>query len=275
MFSVLVLTLNEEENLPGCLESVSWCEDVVVFDSYSTDQTVEIAKERGARVQQREFDDYASQRNAALQRVEYEHPWVLMVDADERVSEELREEIREILPTVSEATAMFRMRRKDFLMGRWLKRSSGYPTWFGRLVRPNQVEVKREINEEYDALGEVRDLRSHLLHYPFNRGIGHWIERHNDYSRMEAEALIEESREPVEWGTLLSSDPVERRRTLKNIAYRLPFRPFIVFLYLYIFRLGLLDGKPGFTFATLRSIYEYMIDIKVKGLRRRKKGLPI
>jgi len=275
MISVLILTLNEEVNIAGCLDSVNWADDVVVFDSYSTDQTVEIAESRGARVQQHEFDDYASQRNAALRNVEYKHSWVLMVDADERVPRELHNEVEEKLSTVPDSVALFRMRRKDFFMGNWLKRSSGYPTWFGRLVRPQRVEVKREVNEEYHAEGEIRNLQAHLLHYPFNKGIGHWVSRHNRYSRMEAEALLEETEERLEWKLLFSRDPVERRNALKQVAYRLPFRPLFVFVYLYFLRLGFLDGQPGFFYAMLRAFYEFLIDLKRREICRRKDGVQV
>ena len=95
--SVLVLTLNEEVNLPGCLESLTWSDDIVVFDSLSTDRTVEIARSVGARVVQRKFDNYAAQRNAALTEVEYRYPWVLMVDADERWPSRIVDEIRDVI----------------------------------------------------------------------------------------------------------------------------------------------------------------------------------
>src|SRR5512147_2257182 len=95
--SVLILTLNEEANLPDCLRSVSWSDDIVVFDSYSSDRTVQIARAAGAHVVQRTFDDYASQRNAALTQVQYKHPWVLLVDADERWPREIYEEIQEAI----------------------------------------------------------------------------------------------------------------------------------------------------------------------------------
>ncbi|MDI9432167.1 MAG: glycosyltransferase family 2 protein [Planctomycetota bacterium] len=272
--SVLILTLNEEANLPGCLESVGWSDDVVVFDSFSTDRTVEIAESAGARVVRRRFDNYAAQRNAALTEVEYKHPWVLMLDGDERISAEARSEIERAL-TNSNGTTLYRVRRKDMFTGRWLKRSSGYPTWFGRLFRVGRVRVEREINEQYHTDGEVGYLENHLIHYPFSKGVAFWLERHNRYSTMEARALVEESRARLGIGGLFSSDPTVRRRAGKQLAYRLPCRPFLVFCYLYFFRRGFLDGMPGLTYCRLRAIYEYMIDLKVRELRRREKGLPI
>jgi len=273
--SVLILTLNEEINLPGCLESVSWSDDIVVFDSLSTDRTVEIAETVGARVIQREFDNYAAQRNAALNDVEYKYPWVLMIDADERPTPGLVEEIQKVVNSEDMNITLYRTRRKDMFLGKWLKRSSGYPTWFGRLFKAGKVHVLREINEEYHTDGEVGYLQEHLVHFPFNKGISFWFERHNRYSSMEAAALAKEIRDRWRVRDLFSSDPARRRKCLKQLAYRMPFRPFLVFCYLYIFRLGFLDGIPGLTYCRLRAMYEYMIDLKVKELRRREKGLPV
>src|SRR5262245_40364755 len=112
--SVLILTLDEEVNLAGCLDSVAWCDDVVVLDSFSRDGTVDIARARGVRLFQRQFDNYANQRNYGLRDLSYKHEWVLMLDADERVPHELREEIEQRTRDAPASIAMFRMRRRDF-----------------------------------------------------------------------------------------------------------------------------------------------------------------
>lgn len=268
--SVLILTLNEEINLLECLQSVSWSDDIVVFDSFSSDRTVEIAKSKGARVFQRKFDNYAAQRNAAFE-VDYKYPWVLMVDADERWPKEIVEEIKSAIAHNGNIT-LYHFLRKDMFMGRWIKRSTGYPTWAGRLVKLGKVSVKRDINEEYHTVGEKGYLKSHFIHYPFKKGIAFWLERHNRYSSMEAESLIKELQGKPNLKNIFSTDPTLRRKSLKQLAYRLPFRPFLVFCYLYFFRMGFLDGIPGLTYCRLRSMYEYMIDLKVKELRRRKNG---
>ncbi len=275
MISVLILTLNEEVNLPGCLESVQWSDDVVVFDSFSDDRTIEIAEQAGARVFQRRFDNYANQRNAAFTDVEYKYPWILMLDADERTTPEMVAEIKGIVSGGETPITLYRLRRKDMFMGKWLRRSSGYPTWFGRFFRAGTVTVEREINEEYHTDGEIGLLSSHLWHYPFNKGISYWFERHNRYSSMEAVSLAAETKDALPWHLLSSQDPAERRKILKQIAYRLPGRPVLIFMYLYFFRLGLLDGFPGFTFCVLRMIYEFMIDVKIRELHRRRQGLPV
>jgi glycosyltransferase involved in cell wall biosynthesis len=273
--SVLILTLNEEINIGACIDSCRWSDDLVVFDSCSSDRTCEIALAKGARVFQRPFDNYAAQRNAALSTVTYAHPWVLMVDADERVPADLAAEIADSVRRVNERVVMLRMRRKDFFLGKWLKRSSGYPTWFGRLVMPGRVHVQREYNEEYIADGDVAHLTAHLHHLPFNKGIDYWYERHNRYSNMEATLTLKMRSAPISSFNLFVADAIERRRRLKQIAYRMPMRPLMVFLYLYIVRLGILDGRAGFYFSRMRAAYEMMIDLKIIELERRKRGLPI
>jgi glycosyltransferase involved in cell wall biosynthesis len=273
--SVLILTLNEEANLADCIDSCSWCDDVIVFDSLSQDRTREIALAKNARVIERPFDNYAAQRNAALTSVQYKHPWVLMVDADERVPADLAAEASAKAAAADPEMVMFRMRRKDFFLGQWLKRSSGYPTWFGRLVRIGRVRVERDVNEEYIADGRIEHLNSHLHHYPFNKGVAYWFERHNRYSSMEALAKVSMAVAEHKAWSLFGADPVARRRTMKQMLYRVPARPFIVFLYLYFIRLGVLDGHAGFQFSRMRAIYESLIDVKVMEIRRRQRGLAV
>jgi glycosyltransferase involved in cell wall biosynthesis len=273
--SVLILTLNEEANLAECIDSCGWSDDVVVFDSLSQDRTREIALAKNARVFERPFDNYAGQRNAALTTVRYKYPWVLMVDADERVPADLAAEAAARVDAALPGTVMFRMRRKDFFLGRWLKRSSGYPTWFGRLVLIGRVHVERDVNEEYVADGGIEHLNSHLHHFPFNKGIAYWFERHNRYSSMEAIAKVSMQSDPLASRALFSADPVARRRALKGLLYRFPARPLIVFLYLYVVRLGMLDGRAGFHFSRMRAMYESLIDVKVLERRRRQRGLAV
>ena len=270
--SIIILTLNEESNIADCIDSCAGSDDIVVFDSLSRDRTREIALAKGARVVERAFDNYAGQRNAALTEVVYKHAWVLMVDADERVPPDLASEISAKVRGADTDTAMFRVRRKDFFLGQWLKRSSGYPTWFGRLLRVGRVHVQREVNEEYIADGHIGYLESHLHHFPFNNGIAYWFERHNRYSSMEAAAKISVHLEPSTFSAILSRDPIDRRRALKQLLYKVPFRPFIVFLYLYIVRLGVLDGRAGFYFSRMRAVYEFLIDLKVLEAKRRQRG---
>jgi glycosyltransferase involved in cell wall biosynthesis len=273
--SILILTLNEEVNLEACLASVRWADDIVVFDSFSSDRTVAIANAAGARVFQRTFDNYANQRNHALQDVTFRNAWVYMMDADERIPDDLRAEMLAAVANAPADVTVFRLRRKDFLFGRWLRRSSGYPTWAARLFRKGSVWVEREINEELHTNGKAANLAGHFIHLPFNTGVVHWFHRHNRYSSMEAVWLLQEIRNPLSWCDLFNRDPTVRRKHIKQLAYRLPGRPLLAFAYLYVVRLGFLDGIPGLHYCLLRMMYEYMIDIKVKELRRRQDGLPV
>ena len=159
--------------------------------------------------------------------------------------------------------------------GKWLKHSLASSTWGGRLVRIGSVRVERDINEEYHTEGKKGYLNGEFEHHPFNKGIAFWLERHNRYSSMEAAALIQEVRGRLRFRDLFSGDPTVRRKYLKQLAFRMPCRPSLVFCYLYFVRLGFLDGRAGLTYCRLRAMYEYMIDLKVKELRRRDKGLPV
>jgi glycosyltransferase involved in cell wall biosynthesis len=261
--SVLILTYDEAINLPDCLSSVAFSDDVVVLDSGSSDGTVQLAESAGATVLNRPFDNYAAQRNFGLAH-DFKHDWILMLDADERIPEDFVDELRSVTEQVGNPVTLYRMRRKDMFMGRWLKRSSGYPTWFGRLFRKGAVRVEREINEEYYTDGEIGLLDGHLIHYPFNKGISYWLERHNRYSSMEAVKLSEERAEPIVWKDFLSKDPMLKRKAFKAFAYRMPFRPLLTFCFLYFVKLGFLDGKAGFHFSLMRSVYEYMISLKMQ-----------
>jgi glycosyltransferase involved in cell wall biosynthesis len=272
--SILILTLNEAVNIGACLDSVSWCDDVVILDSGSSDGTVALALERGARVVSRPFDDYASQRNFGLSTVDYRHDWVLMLDADERVPADLVREMRQAVAAAADDVALFQLRRRDWLLGRWIRHSSGYPTWFGRLGRRGRVSVQRPINEEYHASGRVLTLLGHLDHYPFNKGFDEWIAKHNRYSSMEA-ALFEQRRAQPQSGSVFARDPMLRRKAIKERVYRLPGRPLLMFLALYLVRGGILEGRAGLTFCLLRAWYEFMIDVKRRELRRRAAKLPV
>jgi glycosyltransferase involved in cell wall biosynthesis len=265
--SALILTHNESLNLPRCLAALTWCDDVVVLDSYSTDTTPEIARAAGARVVQRPFDDYATQRNFGLHEIDFRHDWVLMLDADEVLTDELRSQVWRVAQSAPPEVVMYLVRRKDFYLGRWLRHASGYPTWFARLMRPRQVRVERAINERYLADGGVGRLSGHLLHYPFAKGMSDWISKHNRYSSMEAELIIRESGAAIDLRGLVARDPVTRRKAQKALVYRFPARPLIVFLAFYLLRGGILDGMPGLRFCLLRACYELMISCKVAQAR--------
>jgi glycosyltransferase involved in cell wall biosynthesis len=273
--SVLILTLNEEHNLPSCLESLKWCDDIVVFDSFSTDRTVEIATSAGARVVQRIFDDEKSQREASL-KIPFKHLWVYNPDADEITPPDLHEEIVKVISDPNRKEVAYRVRFRTMFMGRWIRHSSLYPTWVVRLFRPEKLSFSRNINLQYIIDGPEGRLDCHFEHHSFNKGLNAWVEKHNRYSWHEARDAIKSLEESsVRWRDIFTTSSVSRRKALKELSFRLPFRPTLRFLYMYFLRLGFLDGWEGLTYCRLLSMYEYLIVLKMKELRRRRKRLPI
>lgn len=266
MISAIILTYNEENILSKCLEALNFVDSIIVFDSYSTDCTLVIAKSYKANIVQRKFDNYANQRNAALASVPKHFDWILMVDADEIVTDELKEEILEKTKHEKSIT-MYRVRRKDMFQGKWIRQSSGYPTWFPRLFKNGTVTVQREINEEYVTTGNEGRLNGHLIHYPFNKGLEWWVEKHKRYAKFEAKKMLEEMEAPLLLRDLIRKDPVKRRKAQKRLSYRLPLRPHLVFFAFYVLKGGFLNGKAGYTFCMLRKSYEIMIDREYKTLK--------
>ncbi|WP_460981925.1 glycosyltransferase family 2 protein [Spirosoma fluminis] len=268
MISVLILTKNEEGDLPGCLESVSWCDDIHVFDSFSDDQTVVLAKSVGATVTLRRFDGYASQRNAALNTLHFLYPWVLILDADERVPQQLVVELKRKIGQVPDSVNGFRIRRRDYFGDTWLQHSQMTPFYI-RLVRRGKAHYHREVNEVLEVDGIVEDVDGYFEHYPFSKGLHHWLSKHNTYSTMEAQRWIEEHKNDIHFSlkkALFSSDFSERRYHQKGLFYKIPGRPIIKWLYLVLWRRSFLDGYAGLTNATLQAVYEYFIVIKTREL---------
>ncbi len=273
--SVLIMTLNEEANLQACLDSVSWSDDIVVLDSFSDDRTVEIARAAGVRVYQRKYDNEADHRTFSLKQIEFKNRWVYTPDADELTPDDLRDEMLAIAADPERPEVLFRARYKNMFMGRWIRHSSLYPTWITRFVRPDRVFWERHIHARCVGDGPSGELKAHFLHYSFNKGMQAWYDKHNKYSSTEAELSREMLENGISWSGLFSRDPNRRRRTLKEISYRLPMRPFLRFLYMYLWRGGFLDGWQGYAYCRLLASYEYMIVIKIAERRRREQGLPV
>lgn len=271
--SVVILTLNEEENLPDCLKALEWCDDIVILDSFSSDRTVEIARAAGARVYQRAFDSEPNQRNYSLKEIDYIHPWVYTPDADEICTPELREEMLAIARDASRQEVLFMARYRNIFMGRWIRRSSLYPTWTPRFMRPDRVHYERLIHPRCVGDGPVGRLQSHYDHYSFNKGLAAWYDKHNRYSSNEATLATEtEGPQKIKWRNLFSSDTADRRYAMKAIAARLPFRPTQRFLYMYVLRGGFMDGWAGYTYCRMLASYELMIEIKTVERRRHLSG---
>ena len=275
MISVLILTRNEEQDLPGCLDSVAWCDDIHILDSESTDRTSEIARERGATVATRRFDTYAAQRNASMQ-LPYRHEWVLVLDADERPTPELCAEIPSALAIAPASVSGFRIRRRDFLWGTWLKHAQLTP-YYVRLLRVGHAHYTRDVNEVVEVDGEIRELHAPFDHLAFSKGITQWMAKHNGYSTKEAEMLADgnATRGASLYQALFARNFHERRVAQKAIFYELPARPLIKWFYMMFVRGALLDGSAGVMYASLHSFYEFLIEVKCRELVRRREGKPL
>lgn len=264
--SILILTKNEQQDLIGCLESAAWSDDVHVLDSQSTDNTLQIAESFGAKITVRAFDGYASQRNYGLQ-LPFKHPWVMILDADERIAPSLAAEMKAFVQSADASIAGASMRRRDIWWGRWLKHAQISP-FYVRLIRIGRAHYEREINEVLIVDGEIATLSEPFDHYPFSKGLDHWINKHNVYSRMEAELLAKGLVVKPVWKiALFGKEFGERRVHQKAIFYRLPARPLIKLFYMLIVRRAFLDGWAGIRYSILQAIYEYFIVLKTKEIQ--------
>jgi len=269
MISVLILTRNEERNLPNCLASVKWSDDIHVLDSMSTDNTVALAKLAGAKVTQRPFDNWSSHQNWALANLPFRHPWVFYIDADELATPELRDAMLQAVAAPADTVA-FRVQRRDYLMGTWLKHVQTSPFYL-RLFRPEKMRYERLVNPVSIPDGPTGQVSGCIDHFPFSKGVGDWFARHNQYSQLEAEQIIanQVGKPPFSLRRALFEKDFHRRRYhQKELFYHLPARPLAKFFALYIAKRGFLDGRAGFTYATLQAIYEYMIVLKTRELSR-------
>jgi glycosyltransferase involved in cell wall biosynthesis len=265
--SILVLTKNEERNIGACLKHLSFSDDIVVLDSHSTDRTCEIAAEfPSVRVVKRVFDTEYRQRNYGLHEVPYKHRWLYICDADERVTDALRDELLAVCSDPAEKRVAFRVRYKNMFFGKWIKHSSGYPVWLVRLFRPEKVRYEvRQTNVHPIIDGAVGELRGHFEHYSFESGLRRWFEKHNYYSDREAmEAVAVRAKGMPRLKQLFDNDPIVRRRAIKNMSFFLPMRGVMRYFFDTIGRLGILDGHVGLRYTTMISMYEHWIEVKVR-----------
>ena len=260
MISVLILTKNEEQDLPECLKSVSWCDDIHVFDSFSTDQTVEIALNAGAKVTQRTFDNWSAHQNWGLENIQFKYNWVLYIDADERVSDELAAYLKSFIPDSRHVA--FEIQRRDFAWnGRWLKYSQISP-YFIRFFIPSRIRYERLVNPVTLVDGKVGRLPGYLNHYPFSKGFRFWFQRHLGYAELESKIRLDELAGGTKFSlkaALFDKSFSERRRHQKGLFYRMPGRPIIKWLYMFFWRRSFLDGIAGIVYTNLQAIYEYFI----------------
>jgi glycosyltransferase involved in cell wall biosynthesis len=259
--TVVILTLNEEANLSHCINSLSGFDQIVVVDSFSSDKTEEISRASGAEFYQHVFTGFGDQRNWVLEQIAMRNDWVLVLDADERVPVALANEINRLVREESGIGA-YKVRRRFYMWGRWLRYSSLYPTWVVRLIRKEKVRYRNRGHSETQVVeGTTAELQNDLIDEN-HKGIDDWIIRQVGYAEKEAIYELNWDREPLRLSGLWSTDALERRHALKRLSSRMPARALIYFLYSYLVRFGFLDGADGFRFCLLKAFYHHMIVIK-------------
>jgi len=277
MISILILTLNEENNLPACLKTCAWSDDIHVLDSYSTDHTVSIAESLGAKVWYRKFDSFAQHQNWALANIPFKHPWVFYFDADERITPELARSMQAAVLQPGDNVA-FRIQRRDFFLGQWLRHVQMTP-FYDRLFRPEKMRYERLGHCISRPDGPVGTVAGYLDHFPFSKGIAEWVAKHNFYSTQEAEQILRNRRDNDPKFSLrkalFGKEAHERRRNLKELYYRMPARPLVKFLVMYVGKHGFLDGRAGFAYSVLIAFYEYMIVLKLRETGTAQISLPV
>lgn len=263
--SLIVPIKNEADNLPRCLQSVRWADEVFVVDSQSTDGSLALAQEHGAQVVQFHFNGmWPKKKNWALENLPFRNDWVFILDADEVLPPDADEEFRRAIVNAGE-NAGYWINRRFMFMGRWL-RHAYYPNWNLRLFRHALGRYEKlteadthsgdnEVHEHVIVQGPTGRLRCEMDHYAFP-SVEVFVEKHNRYSNWEARVSADRSLRGS--AAQIRSGPVERRRKLKLLSQRFPFRPLLRFLYIYLWQKGFLDGREGYYFARLHAVYEFL-----------------
>jgi len=265
--AVILLTYNEEVNIAQALGSVAgWAQELFVLDSFSTDRTLEIAGEYPCHIVQHRFENYATQRNYALDHLPITSEWVLFLDADEWLPAPLKQEISTVLATAPAANG-FTLNRRLFWMGRWIRRGY-YPARILRLFRRGKGRCEdREVNEHLIVEGETAQLKHDFMHED-RKGVTEWIAKHNRYATLEAQALVNSApaAEYREIDARFFGTQAQRTRWLRHRVWnRMPLliRPFFYFGYRYVLTGGFLDGRQAFAFHFLQALwFPLLIDIK-------------
>ncbi len=270
--SVVIPTRNEERNLHDTLLCViHWASEVIIFDSMSDDRTLEIARNFGVPVVQRPFDNFSAHKNWALKNLNLRNEWLLFLDADERLTPPLQEEIATELSNPSCPYAGFYIARKNYFMGRWIRHAGMYPDWNLRLFKRHLGSYEDRIVHEHVLLkGPAGYLRNPIEHNDF-KGLGRWLERHNVYTSMEAleiDRLLTGGEQRKTIAARATARGPNLRRLMKELAYRyVPCRPLFTFLWMYVVRAGFLDGAVGFRYCLLKSVADYLTNLKLLELR--------
>jgi len=265
--SIIILTRDEAHDLPRLLKSITWCDDIHLVDSGSTDATVSIARAAGAQVVDHPFTAFGQQRNWALEHCAIRHPWVLFLDADEASTPEFERALLAAIGSASDSVAGFYCCWKMIVEDRWLKRCDSFPKWQFRLLRRGRATFIDfgHGQKEGQIDGTLDYIREPYLHFTVSKGWTTWFERHNRYSSQEATARLQAA---VSWRDIFASDPSQRNKALKPLVSRIPGWPLLRFVQAYLLSGGFLEGRPGFTYCMNLAIYEWMIQMKQRELKR-------
>ena len=267
MVSVVILTLNEERDLPLCLASLRQCDDIVVLDSGSTDRTIQIAAQAHARVVTHPFKNFADQRNFAHRQIPFQHRWVMHLDADEIMTGELWEECLAAAQRNEAEVDGYWIAPKMMFQGRWIPHCTDFPAYQARLVHSQRfrfIEVGHGQREAPDM--RMRHLKANYLHDLSTGGEEDWLGKHRRYAKAEAREQLQHMA-AGNWRDLFSREALRRRRALKRLSFKLPCRPWLRFVYQYGLRGGCLDGAAGWRYCKLLMRYERFIDEAVRDLR--------
>ena len=272
-FSVVILTLNEEHNLPGCLASVAGCDDIVVLDSGSTDRTHEIARAAGARVLVNPFVNFAEQRNFAHAHAQFRHAWVFHLDADEQMTPELFAECARVATANPPLDGYYAAPHMMF-HGHWMRRCTDYPAWQARFVRPGKFLFVQSGHGQREAPGlSLGRLQAGYTHDISVESEADWETKHRRYAQQEAGKILQET---AGTGALLrrvlTGPALERRRAIKHLSYSFPARPLLRFIYQYFLRGGFLDGKGAYRYCRLLARYEGYAKAELQRQRAASRG---
>lgn len=269
MVSIVILTKNEAPNLPRCLSSLTWTDDVHVLDSGSTDETINIALAYGARISSNEFKSFGSQRNFALEHLDLKYEWILFLDADEVVTQQFLNAVKKAIQEVGEDIAGYYCCWKMILDDRWLKYCDNFPKWQFRLVRKGMATFTDfgHGQKEGEVRGKILYIKEPYLHFSFSKGWTEWIERHNRYSSQEAKARLY-NRPPLR--NIFTNNPSKRNTALKAWLSQFSIYPGLRFIQAYFLNLGFMEGVPGFIYCTTIACQEFHIQIKMRELRRQE-----
>ena len=266
--SVILLTMNEELNLPSCLESLKGLDsEIFVVDSGSTDRTLDISKSAGARIFHHAFEHYGAQRNWAQENLPISGEWVLHLDADERLTPELVSEINQVLQNPPPDIEGFMLRKRTIFMGRWIRHGGHYPSYHLRLFRRSHGTCEDRLYDQHFLVdGQVQSLKHDYLDI-VACNLRSWTLRHSKWAQLEAEEILRVHKNGNRVRPDADGNPIEKRRWLREGVYlRSPLfsRAFLYWFYRYFFRLGFLDGKEGLIFHFLQGCwFRFLVDATI------------